>query len=148
MDVYDSNGGIDAHYFGLLWTLTRANRTLPPAAPRRYADAVAVAGVMAAEQGTRRAVVVLLQRGYRDESARDAATVRDYLRALGVPLHVWSVGATKEQRQAWGEVWDVSTRDRLRGAANRLRDDLASQSVVWLATDAWHAFRAAANPCH
>jgi hypothetical protein len=148
VDVYDSNGGIDAHYFGMLWTLTRANRDIPHAAPRRYADAVAVAGAMAAEQGTRRAVVLLLQRSGKDESQRDAATVRDYLRSLGVPLHVWSIGATKEQRQAWGDVTDVSTQARLNGAAKQLREDLASQTVVWLATDAWHALRAAANPCH
>lgn len=148
MDVYDSNGGIDAHYFGMLWTVTRGNRSYPESAPRRYANAVAVAGMMAAEQGTRRAVVLLLQPGHNDESSHDAATVREYLRSLDVPLRVWSVGATKGQRQAWGDVTDVSTQGRLAAAAKQLRDELASQTVVWLATDAWHALRAAANPCH
>lgn len=148
MDIYDSNGAIDAHYFGMLWTLTRAYRSLPDNAPRRYADAVAVAGMMAAEPGTRRAVVLLLQPGHKDESARDAATVRDYLKSMGVPLFVWSIGATKEQRQAWVDVTDVSNPGRLGGAAKRLREELASQTVAWVATDAWHALRAAANPCH
>jgi hypothetical protein len=147
MDVYDSNGAIDAQYFGMLWTLTRRNPSFPAAAPRRFANAVAVAGLIAAEQGTRRAVVLLLQPGHKDESTHDPATVRAYLQSLDVPLYVWSLGATKEQRQAWGEVIDISKLSRLTAAVKRLREDLASQSVVWLATDAFHALRAAATPC-
>lgn len=148
MDLYDSNGPIDGHYFGMLWTLIRGNHLFPTSAPRRYANAVAVAGMMAVQPGTRRAVVLLLQRGHNDESTYDPAMVRDYLQSLGVPLHVWSIGATKEQRQAWGDVADVSTQAGLAGAAKRLREELASQTVVWVANDAWHALRAAATGCH
>jgi hypothetical protein len=147
MDLYDSNAGIDAHYFGLVWTLTRFNHSVQASAPRRYANAVAVAGMMAADQGTRRAVVLLLQPGHKDESTYDAATVREYLRSIGVPLHVWSFEATKEQRDAWGEVSDVSTTTRLTAAVKSLRADLSSQSIAWVATDAWHALHAA-NACH
>jgi hypothetical protein len=147
MDLYDSNTGIDANQFGIVWTLTRFNHSVQASAPRRYANAVAVAGMMAADQGTRRAVVLLLQPGRKDESTYDAAMVRDYLRAIGVPLHVWSFETTKEQRDAWGEVSDVSTIARLGAAVKSLREDLSSQSVAWVATDAWHALRAA-NGCH
>ncbi|HEY2829618.1 MAG TPA: hypothetical protein VGJ88_05815 [Thermoanaerobaculia bacterium] len=146
MDVYGSSGPFDAHNLGMLWTITRRNQSLNARAPRRYADAVAVAGMMAAEQGTRRAVVLLLQPGYKEESTHDAATVRSYLQSIGVPLHVWAIDATKEQLEAWGEVSDIST-PKLERAVNRLRDDLASQTVVWLATDAWHALRDSAKPC-
>jgi hypothetical protein len=148
MDVYDSSGGIDANRFGMVWTLTRFNRSIQASAPRRYANAVAVAGMMAAEGGTPRAVVLLLQPDHKDESTYDAAAVRGYLRALGVPLHVWSIGATKEQRDAWKDVTDVSTPLRLNDAMKSLRDDLASQTVVWVAANAWHALQAASNTCH
>jgi hypothetical protein len=148
MAVYDSSQDFDAKEFGMLWALTRGNRLLPKNAERRYADAVAVAGMLAAERGTRRAVVLLLEAGHSDASSRDAKSVRDYLRALGVSLHVWAIAATREQRQAWGEVSDVSDQWRLGDATKQLRADLASQSVVWVATDPWHALRAAAKPCH
>jgi hypothetical protein len=148
MDVYDTNGGIDASRLGMIWTLTRANHSADASAPRRYANAVAVAGMMAAEQGTRRAVVLLLQPGHNDESTYDAATVREYLRSIGVPLHVWSMSATKEQKEAWGDVTEITRRPWLEDAVKSLRDDLSSQTVVWVATDAWHALRAGATPCH
>lgn len=146
MDVYQSSGPFDAHNLGMVWTITRRNQSFNARSQRRYADAVAVAGTMAAEQGTRRAVVLLLQPGFKDESMHDAATVREYLRSIGVPLHVWALDATKEQLEAWGEVSDIAT-PKLERAVQQLRDDLASQTVAWLATDAWHALRAAAKPC-
>jgi hypothetical protein len=148
MDVYESSVGIDAGSYGMIWTLTRANHSAAASAPRRYANAVAVAGMMAAEQGTRRAVVLLLQPGHDDESTYDPATVRDYLRSIGVPLHVWSLGAvTKEQREAWGDVTEIPRQALLAEAVKRLRDDLSSQDVAWVATDAWHALHAASKPC-
>lgn len=148
MDLYDTNTGIDASHFGIIWTLTRFNHSIQANAPRRYANAVAVAGMMAAEGGTRRAVVLLLQPGHNDESSYDAATVRDYLRSIGVPLYVWSIRVTNEQKDAWGEVTDISVAMRLNAAVKSLREDLSSQTVAWVATDAWHALRAASNPCH
>jgi hypothetical protein len=147
MAVYGTSGSFNAHALGMFWALTRRNDSLSSDAPRRYANAVAVAGMMAAEQGMRRAVVLLLQPGHKDESTYDAATVRDYLQSIGVPLYVWSFGASKEQQQPWGEVYDVSSTRLAVVAVKRLRDDLASQSVAWLATDAWHALHSAAKPC-
>ena len=146
MAVYDSSQDFDAKEFGMLWAVTHGNRLLPDA-ERRYADAVAVAGMLAAERGTRRAVVLFLQPGDADASSRDAATVRDYLKSIGVPLHVWALAPTKEQEQAWGDISDVAEASGLREATKRLRADLASQTVVWVATDPWHALRAAAKPC-
>jgi len=148
MAVYGSSQEFDASYVGMLWALTSNNRLIPGKAERRYADAVAVAGMLAAARGTRRAVVLFLQRGPADASSRDAASVRAYLQSIGVALHVWAVAPTREQRQAWGDVSDVSRPWDLANATKKLRADLASQTVVWLATDPWHALRAAAKPCH
>jgi len=148
MGVYDSSQDFNANTYGMLWALTRANSLIPAKAERRYTDAVAVAGLIAAARGQRRAVVLFLQPGHADESLRDAATVRAYLRSIGVPLHVWAIAPTKEQREAWGDIADVSKPWRMGDATQRLRADLASQTVVWLAADPWHALRAAANGCH
>jgi hypothetical protein len=66
------------------------------AAPRTaahltYADAVAVAGLRAAATQRPRAVVLLIGRRLRDESELSPQQVREYLRAIGVPLFVWSL---------------------------------------------------------
>ncbi|HEX7139978.1 MAG TPA: hypothetical protein VF219_19150 [Vicinamibacterales bacterium] len=146
IEVYPATHEIDTKRMGVLSTLTLQNRLIPHSAPRTYAGAVAVAGLMAAEQGTRRAVVLLLESKQKDESTRQPPVVRDYLRSIGVPLHVWSLGpATKEQRAAWGEIENVETPPQLLAAVSRLRRDLFEQSVVWLATDAWHALHASVN---
>lgn len=146
MEVYPGTSAIDAHQFGMLWILSQQKKEIPRSAPRAYAGAVGVAGVMAAAQGTRRAVVLLLDPKRKDESGRQPAEVRDYLRSIGVPLYVWShQGPSSAQRDAWGEIEDVSTPLHLLSAVKRLRQDLSEQSVVWLATDAWHALHATPN---
>ena len=53
MDVYDSSAAFNGGSFGMVWTLTRGNQSIPASAPRRYTNAVAVAGMMAAEEGIR-----------------------------------------------------------------------------------------------
>jgi hypothetical protein len=143
MDVFPSSLDIDGREYGMLWMITRRERGgIAPHEPRFFSDADAVAGMMAAKDGTPRAVVLLLTKDYADESLRDAAVTRRYLRSLGVPLHVWMFGApTANETAAWVEVEDISTNDKLNVATQRLRKDLADQTVVWLATDAVHALR-------
>ena len=115
--------------------------------PRRYADAVAVAGVNAMSDGRRRAVVFLVSRKYPDAS-RDLnpLTVRRYLESIGVPLFVWSVtGPRPDLADSWGEVEDVSSFSRLRSAVALVRSTFEAQRIAWIRTDALSALRVKAD---
>jgi hypothetical protein len=123
---------------GLMWFLTRAySGRIDENEPRLFADAAGVAGLDAITGGNRRAVVVVLDH-QKDRSSHDPAAIRAYLSTIGVPLYVWSVSGPQP---AWGEVDDISSPAKLKVAANRLRDDLETQRVAWLATDAVAALR-------
>ncbi len=105
----------------------------PPATALRIADAVAVAGLQAATENHRRAVILLLGKDILDSSHYSPAIVREYLRAIGVPLFVWSLqGKETALAKSWGPVEDVSTRARLSDAVRRLRTELDAQHIVWL----------------
>ncbi len=102
--------------------------------PRQYADAVAVAALQAVASGSRRAVVLVLGKGDRDESTLDRASVRRFLGLLRVPFYVWSLSGTGHAipAAAWGEYDDISSVAAFRHAVNRVRKDLDSQSIVWV----------------
>jgi hypothetical protein len=134
--VYDV-GKID-----FLYPLLRMEDTEAGSRPRQFADAVAVAGVQAAARGRRRAVVLLLSRR-DDASDYTPAVVRGYLAALGVPLLVWApFGVSAGEAKAWGDVEDVSSRQKLMNATAHLRDVLRRQRVAWLEADPVAALRA------
>jgi hypothetical protein len=100
---------------------------------RRIADAVAVAGLQAAAENHRRAVVLMLGREIADSSRYDPAIVRRYLETIHVPLFVWSLyGPETPSAKAWGRTEDVSTLGRLEVAVDRLKAELAEQRIVWL----------------
>jgi hypothetical protein len=100
---------------------------------RRIADAVAVAGLQAAAENHRRAVVLVLGREIVDSSRYDPATVRRYLQTIHVPLFVWSLyGPETPSARAWGGTDDVSSLARLEQAVARLRTELDGQRIVWL----------------
>lgn len=111
--------------------------------PQRLADAVAVAGVRALEGTRRRAVVLLLGRDRADASRHEAAAVRRYLAAVGVPFYVWSLAGPSTR---WGTMEDISTVDGLHRGVERLRAALERQRVAWLATDPISALRVAPAP--
>ena len=121
---------------GLLWFLTRSyNDYLDDTPPRQFADAVGVAGLNAITGAHRRAVVLVLV-DQEDFSVNSALSVRNYLASIGVPLFVWSpTGPHPELRERWGEIEDISTRSSMKSAVNRLRAELASQRVAWVAAD-------------
>jgi hypothetical protein len=98
-----------------------------------YADAVAVAGLRAAATQRLRAVVLLLGKRQRDQSELTPREARDYLRAIGVPLFVWSLapGEAKE----WDDVTDVSSRTAFDRAFAALDESLQSQRIVWVNGD-------------
>jgi len=101
--------------------------------PTRIADAVAVAGLRAASENRRRAVVLILGEKETDASRYSVATVRRYLEAIRVPLYVWNpFGSRNPAAKAWAGAEDVSTLPRLHQAFGRLKADLESQRIVWV----------------
>jgi hypothetical protein len=111
----------------------RLREDLPPVLALRIADAVVVAGLQAATDNHRRAVVLVLGKDIVDSSHYSVAIAREYLKSIDVPLFVWSLnGNGTALAKAWGPAEDVSTRSRLSDAVRRLRNELDSQHIVWL----------------
>jgi len=140
--LFPPSKDVDSASAGLVWLLTRAyDQYVGDNLPRRFADAAGVAGLNAITGAHRRAVVLVLSRR-DDASTHSAASVRRYLASIGVPLYVWSLsGPSPALRETWGEVDDISSLPRLKAAADRLRADLASQRVAWVAADPITALR-------
>ncbi|MGH9424285.1 MAG: hypothetical protein ACRD3J_30210, partial [Thermoanaerobaculia bacterium] len=126
----------------LPWLLTHAaGKHGSDSAPRQASDAVGAAGLNAMTGAHRRAVVLVLSRR-RDISVHDGASTRKYLASIGVPLFVWSLeGPRPDLRDVWGEVEDVSSLSNLKIAADRLRAELESQRVAWVAANPLTALR-------
>jgi hypothetical protein len=114
---------------GLPWVMLHT--LLPTSARPRIADAVASAGLAAATENRRRAVLLVLSGGEQDTSRYGAATVRRFLAALRVPLFVWSLGDPKpgSTAAAWGAENVAMTR-HLYSAVEKIRDELDSQRIV------------------
>jgi hypothetical protein len=118
---------------GFLWLMTHV---FPPGVPevRRFADAVAVAGLDVSARSHPRAVVLLLA-GSRDASRLSAAGARNFLACLRVPLFVWTVGAGAAEATAWGtaaDATDVSTPAAFEDATRRLAALVDRQRIVWV----------------
>ncbi len=124
-------------YSGSEGGLSRLFQRQPPMSfPPQVGAAVAMAG-MTLHAGNRRRAVVLISAGAaEDESQYSPSMTRDYLRALHVPLHVWSFAADPDR--AWGESYDLGdptepkAARRLMLATRQLQRDLRNQRVVWL----------------
>ena len=123
---------------GIFWLLSGYTYLNPPKAnEQRIADAVAVAGLQAAAENDRRAVVLVLGGHEQDASRYDPAVVRRYLEAVHVPLFVWNLyrtgsSAARAWMESWGKVEDISTMPKLEAAVSRLKAELDSQRIVWL----------------
>ncbi|HXH91797.1 MAG TPA: hypothetical protein VNN25_09460, partial [Thermoanaerobaculia bacterium] len=132
---------------------TAANFPLLPVergSQRRFADAVAVAGLRAVTDGRRRAIVLIVDCTFdlrKDRSLAQPEAVRHYLEEVGVPLFVWSVnGPRPDLEPAWGEIEDIGTPRQFQMAVQRLRATLAAQHIAWVAADPLTALRAEADP--
>jgi hypothetical protein len=101
------------------------------AGEQKIADAVAVAGLVAATGCRARAVVLITVAKTRDYSSLTPAQAETYLRSLHVPLLVWSP-SRKKYRGPWGEAEEVSTAKRLGEAASDVHSLLDRQVVIWL----------------
>ena len=119
---------------GFYYFLTRISRVSGPSSqpPYRFIDAVAVAGLQLFGTGTRRAIVLVQGPGDGDASELTPKQVRPYLDELGVPLHVWSLG-TGTINDWEVETEDISSNVGLQVAVARLKKDLGSQAIVWIA---------------
>jgi hypothetical protein len=137
-ELFDMSRELTAQDGGLFWYLTRSSMLKEPRdQTRRITDAVAVAGLQAAADNNRRAVVLVLGRDNKDASRYDAATVRRYLAAIHVPLFVWSLyGTDTPAALAWAQgaetAEDISTVPKLEQAVARLKAELDDQRIVWL----------------
>lgn len=137
-ELFDMSRELTAKDGGLFWYLT-SSRLLkePKGKKRRIADAVAVAGLQAAAENDRRAVVLVLGGETPDSSHYAPAIVRRYLESIRVPLFLWSLyGPDTPAALAWDEsgkiVEDISTLPKLEQAVVRLKAELADQKIVWL----------------
>jgi hypothetical protein len=134
-DLFDNSGEFPGRSAGLLFLLTRLDYAGSFDPPRRFADAVAVAGLRAYGTHSRRAVILAVSSVDRDESLYRPAAVRGYLSRLRVPLYVWSLskpGSANTGAAEWGEFDDISSMPALVRAVEKLRKDLERQSIVWL----------------
>lgn len=108
----------------------------PPFSPRtqRIADAVAVAGLTAADGERRRAVVLLLGPGARDAGFLSPGEAASFLADLRVPLFVLSVGRRPSTEAArWPSPASVSAARQLEGALAPALASLGRQRIVWVA---------------
>ena len=118
---------------GFYWLLTEYSPPARISEEQRLADAVAVAGLLAAGRNRRRAVVLITRAGTADASTFTPEGVRGYLRRLRVPLFVWTPEeATASLVQRWGSVADISSLNKLEQAVKELKRRLERQRIVWV----------------
>jgi hypothetical protein len=132
-ELFDLSVDLTEKDGGMFWFLTNTRILEDRMQEWRIADAMAVAGVQAAAENYRRAVVLVLGGGIKDVSRYDPATVRAYLESIRVPLFVWSLyGPASESAKAWGQTEDISSLPKLENAVAKLRAELDSQKIVWI----------------
>jgi len=101
---------------------------------QRIADAVAVAGLSAADQERRRAVVLLLGPAARDASALSPEEATGFLRDLGVPLHVWTFGRKPPALASrWPAARNLPSGRQVDAAIRELLQSVERQRIVWVA---------------
>jgi hypothetical protein len=132
-ELFQMSQGLTPQSGGLFWYLLNIRSEHQPPENQRLADAVAVAGMSAARNNYRRAVVLLVGGDPRDASNLAAATTRSYLESIRVPLFVWSLAEpSAELTAAWGSVANVSSIAKLERQANELGRFLEHQRIVWI----------------
>jgi hypothetical protein len=100
---------------------------------QRIADGVAVAGLSAAEQERRRAVVLLLGPDAEDGSLLNPDEAASFLAHLRVPLVVWSIGRTASpEARRWPAGPTIQTARQFDGAVTALLESLSQQRIAWV----------------
>jgi len=133
-DLFQLSPPLDWTDGGMFFLLTTKRLVNEVKGPPRIADAVSVAGLKAAAENHRRAVLLVLGKETPDtHSLYDPAKVRRYLETIRVPLFVWSLyGKEAAAAKGWEPVEDVSSIARMGEAMARLRGELDAQRIVWL----------------
>lgn len=141
--VRDENGPVHLYPSHGLRNAARAGsflqdaQDLSPIAPLKtppsIAESLAVSALAATARERRRATVLLLGEGARDEGPLDAARARRFLARIRVPLHVWRIsGGEIPAAEEWPDAVPATTIEEMGLAFEALRADLASQRIVWL----------------
>lgn len=131
--LYPMTAGISLKKFDIRWLVTHLRHQDASVRGQRLADAVAVAAVRAAADGTPRAVLLVLSDTPGDSSRYTPEAVRKYLRALSVPLFVWHTGSSPPV--GWEPAWGIEGSRDLKRAEKALRRELSKQCVVWVDGD-------------
>ena len=121
----------DLKRFGMPWLTTHVISARAAVPGQRLAEAVALAGLRAAADGCPRTVVLVIGDDVVDHSGYRPQAVREYLRALRVPLVVWSTqrhGSSDD----WGEAEVANGLSSIEKASRRLLKNLGRQWIVWV----------------
>jgi hypothetical protein len=121
----------DIKRWGLPWLTTHAVSGRAAVPGQRLAEAVALAGLRAAADGCPRTVVLVIGEDVVDHSGYRPQAVREYLRALRVPLVVWST-TRHGPPGPWGEAEAATSLGTIDKASSRLLKDLGRQWIVWV----------------
>jgi len=121
---------------GLDWLFQQQQ---PMTLPSRVSDAVALTGMKAHAGNRRRAVLLVTTGNVKDTSEYSTEMTRQYLRALGVPLYIWSF-STEPTDHPWAEgsyplgnpARPLAAARRLERASALLQRDFKNQRVIWL----------------
>ena len=119
---------------GLHWVTTHIN--LRPAETagghewQQIADAVVIAALQAAASGRPRVVVAAVGEETPDASTYGVGSVRNFLRALNVPLVVWATSPAAAKR--WGSESIIKNPKQFTTAAHDTERMLEKQWIVWL----------------
>jgi hypothetical protein len=116
---------------GLIWLLCHPQIIRPSGSRQQTTDAVAVAGLHAAHSPTPRAVLLVLGSDPDRSSSDSPEDVRGYLRALNVPLVVWTTAPGKHT-EPWGHVAEVTSPKLLNREIIALQRQLRNQVIAWL----------------
>jgi len=129
--LFPFSGAFDLKRWGLPWLACHLEHEMGSATGQRLAEAVAVAGMRAVGGGSPRAVLLVVSGDNLDHSHYGPQAVRDYLRALRVPLFVWTTEDGDFETE-WGEAHRVSTQGSLNKASRRLLKTVKQQWIVWI----------------
>jgi hypothetical protein len=133
-DLFEIRAGLNAWDHGLpvVLLMTRHRPQPGPGIRIRFTDAVAVAGLDAATENRRRAVLLVLSAREKDQSRYDPQLVRRYLAALHVPLFVWCIGKPDPESAAaaWGKVEVLKSEADLKQAFVALHEALDAQRIL------------------
>ncbi len=118
---------------GLYWLLLDKRPPAVRGRATRLADAVAVAGLLAAGRDRRRAVLLLADGRGEDASQISPASARRYLESLRVPFFAWAPDAADLlAERGWGPVETVGSLRALEDVYRDLDRALDGQRIVWL----------------